>query len=379
MTGDASAGKAIDPDRYALVTEKAAEVAAPDLPYRPRDPAAYRPGIGLIGAGGITFSHLDAYKKAGYRVLAISNPTLSKAAERRDAFFPDAEISTDHEAVLACSGVEVVDIATHPAPRVALIEAAIDAGKHVLSQKPFVLDLDIGERLCDRAARRDVRLAINQNGRWAPHFAYIREAVKAGLIGEVIGVHVASHWDHTWTKGTVFERIDDLIFYDFAIHWFDFLASLIGRRAASVYATRGFAAGQTIRPPMLAQALVTFVGGQASLVFDAHTRYGPLDTTYVAGTQGSLSSTGSNLQEQAVTLYTEAGAARPALAGAWFNDGFHGAMAELLSAIEENREPSNNGRDNLLSLALAFAAIDSSRTGVARPVGSVRKLATAIG
>jgi predicted dehydrogenase len=379
MTGDGAAGKAIDRDRYALVSEKAADAAAPDLPYRPRDPAAYRPGIGLIGAGGVTLFHLEAYKKAGYRVLAISNPTLSKAAARRDAFFPDAEISRDHEAVLACSGVEVVDIATHPAPRVTLIEAAIDAGKHVLSQKPFVLDLDVGERLCDRAARRGVRLAINQNGRWAPHLAYMREAVKAGLIGEVIGVHVAIHWDHTWTKGTAFEQMEDLIFYDFAIHWFDFLASLIGRRAISVYATRGFAAGQTIRPPMLAQALVTFDGGQASLVFDAHTRYGPLDTTYVAGTQGSLLSAGPNLQEQMVTLYTKAGAARPALAGAWFNDGFHGAMAELLLAIEENREPANNGRDNLLSLALAFAAIDSSRTGVARPVGSVRRLATAAG
>jgi predicted dehydrogenase len=374
VTGNAAAGNGIDPDRYALVAEKPAEVAAPDLPYRPRDPIAYRPGIGLIGAGGITASHLEAYKKAGYRVLAISNPTLAKAAERRDAFFPEAKISTDHAAVLTCPCVEVVDIATHPAQRVPLIEAAINAGKHVLSQKPFVLDLDVGERLCDRAAKKGVRLAINQNGRWAPHLAYAREAVKAGLIGEVIGVHAAIHWDHTWIKGTVFEQIDNLIFYDFAIHWFDFLASLIGQRATEVYATRGFAAGQTVRPPMLAQALVTFVGGQASLVFDAHTRYGPLDTTYVAGTQGSLSSIGPNLQEQAITLHTEAGAARPALAGAWFNDGFHGAMAELLSAIDENREPSNNGRGNLLSLALAFAAIDSSRTGVARPVGGVRRL-----
>jgi hypothetical protein len=52
-------------------------------------------------------------------------------------------------------------------------------------------------------------------------------------------------------------------------------------------------------------------------------------------------------------------------------------MAELLSAIEENREPSNNARDNLLSLALAFAAIDSSRTGATRAVGSARKLAAA--
>lgn len=377
MTDDASPVAAIDQDRYALVTEKAREAAAPDLLYRPRDTGEYRPGIGLIGAGGITVSHLDAYKKAGYRVLAICNPTLAKAAARRDAFYPDARISTDHEMVLACPGVEVVDIATHPAQRVALIEAAIDAGKHVLSQKPFVLDLDVGERLCDRAAKRGVRLAINQNGRWAPHLAYMREAVIAGLIGEVIGVHVAIHWDHTWIKGTPFEQVDDLIFYDFAIHWFDFLASLIRRRVTSVFATRGFAAGQTVRPSMLAQALVSFEGGQASLVFDAHTRYGPLDATFIAGTKGSLSSIGPNLQEQAVTLHTEAGVARPALTGSWFNDGFHGTMAELLSSVEENREPSNNGRDNLLSLALAFAAIDSSRTGVARSVGSVRRLAEA--
>ena len=46
MTGDAPAGKTIDPDSYALVTAKAAEVAAPELPYRPRDPKSYRPGIG---------------------------------------------------------------------------------------------------------------------------------------------------------------------------------------------------------------------------------------------------------------------------------------------------------------------------------------------
>ena len=370
MSATTTAAEPISPDSYALATKKVATVAAPDLAYRPRDPQRYRPGIGLIGAGGITFAHLDAYKKAGYRVLAISNPTLAKAADRRDAFFPEAEIFTDHRDILARPDIEVVDITTHPAERVALIEQAIDAGKHVLSQKPFVLDLDVGERLADRADARGVRLAVNQNGRWAPHFAYMREAVHKGLIGEVIGVHIGLHWDHTWAKGTSFERLDDLIFYDFAIHWFDFLASLVGRRATNVFATRGFAAGQTIRPPMLAEALVAFDGGQASLVFDAHTRFGPLDTTYVAGTAGSLTSTGPNLGEQTVTLYTEAGAATPALHGAWFNDGFHGTMAELLCAIEENREPSNGARGNLLSLAMCFAAIESSHSGRPESVGN---------
>jgi predicted dehydrogenase len=363
---------------YALVTEKSGDAIAPDLPYRPRDPRTWRPGIGLIGAGGITFAHLDAYRRAGYRVLAICDEALERAARRRDEFFPEADITTDFHAILARPEIEVVDIATAPGPRVALIEAAIEAGKHVLSQKPFVLDLDVGERLVAQAEAHGVRLAVNHNGRWAPHFAYMREAVRKGLVGDVVGVHVGVHWDHTWTKGTPAEDIDDLVLYDFGIHWFDFVASLIGPKGVSVYATRAYATGQTLRPPLLAQALVAFEGGQASLVFDADTRYGALDTTYVAGTAGSLSSVGPNLGEQSVTLCTAAGTARPALEGHWFNDGFHGTMAELLCAIEEAREPANSARSSLVSLALCFAAVASAHSGVPERPGRVRRLAAAI-
>ena len=105
------------------------------------------------------------------------------------------------------------------------------------------------------AERRGLKLAVNQNGRWAPHLAYIREAVRAGLIGEVTGVHVEIRWNHGWIAGTPFEAMDDVIFWDFGVHWFDFLASVIGDRARSVYATTARAAGQTARPPLLAQAL----------------------------------------------------------------------------------------------------------------------------
>jgi predicted dehydrogenase len=367
----------IAPASYALVAEPSGVMDAPELPYRPRDPRAYRPGIGLIGAGGITFAHLDAYRRAGYRVLAICDRMLERARRRRDEFFPEAAVTTDAGEVLARPDIDVVDIATAPAPRVALIEAAIEAGKHVLSQKPFVLDLDVGERLAARAEARGVRLAVNHNGRWAPHFAYMREAVRAGLVGEVIGVHVGLHWDHGWTKGTSAEDIDDLVLYDFGIHWFDFVASLIGPKGVSVYATRAYATGQTVRPPLLAQALVAFAGGQASLVFDAATRYGALDATYVAGTAGSLSSVGPNLCEQSVTLCTAAGTARPVLEGCWFNDGFHGTMAELLCAIEEKREPENSARSSLVSLALCFAAVASAHSGVPERPGGVRRLAAA--
>ena len=364
-------------DDYALVTAKAAAVAAPDLAYRPPKPKSYRPRIALIGAGGISAAHLDAYRTAGFDVAVICNRTLAKAAARRDEYFPSAEISDDIEATLTRADIAVADITTHPAERVAMMERALTAGKHVLSQKPFVLDLDTGLRLAALADANGVKLAVNQNGRWAPHFAYMREAVRTGLIGELISCHASVHWNHGWIKGTPFEAIDDLIVYDFAIHWFDFLASLIGARATSVYATRARAAGQDVAPPLLAQALVTFDGGQASLAFDAATRFGPQDRTYLAGTLGSVSSTGPNLGEQAVELATPAGVAHPVLQGTWFNDGFAGAMGELLCAIEDNREPVNGARENLYSLALAFAAIASAHRGVSVVPGTVRGLAEA--
>ncbi len=363
-----------DTDTYALTSTEVGQVDAPDLPYRPPHPHTYAPRMALMGAGGIAAAHLDAYRTAGFDVAAICNRTLSKAVARRDEFFPEATATDNYEEVLTDDAVEVVDITTHPPERVELIERALQAGKHVLSQKPFVVDLDIGERLVRLAADNGVKLAVNQNGRWAPHLAYMREAVRAGLIGELIGCHVSIHWDHSWIKGTPFEQIDDLVFYDFAIHWFDFLASVAGERVASVFATTARARGQEVAPPLLAECLVRLDGGQASLVFDAATRHDPRDTTTIAGTAGSLRSDGPDLGQQQVTLTTEAGKAVPALEGKWFNDGFRGAMGELLCAIEENREPLNGAGGNLKSLALAFAAIRSARIGEEVEVGAVRRL-----
>lgn len=352
-----------DADAYALVSQNSPLIEAPDLPYEPPVPANYWPRIALIGAGGIASAHLDAYRTAGFDVVAICNRTPAKAQDLRDEYFPTALVTDDVDALLADESIAVFDITPHPADRLPLIEKALIASKHVLSQKPFVLDLAVGKRLIEMATAQGVKLAVNQNGRWAPHMAYMREAVHAGLVGEVTACHVAIHWDHSWIAGTAFESMQDLIFHDFAIHWFDFLASIVGDRVCSVVGMQSRARGQTVKPPMLAQALVRLDGGQASLVFDAATPFGSQDSIYIAGTQGSLASVGPDLGRQSVSLTTQAGRATPALTGTWFNDGFRGAMGELLCAVEQGREPGNNARDNLKSLALAFAAIKSARKG----------------
>jgi predicted dehydrogenase len=348
---------------YGLVAAETAEVAAPVLAYRPPMPRDRSVGIAVVGAGGISGAHLDAYRKHGLKVVAICSRDIARATMRRDTYFPAARVTDNYEALLAASDVAVLDIATHADARVGLMRRALAAGKHVLSQKPFVTELATGRDLVSAAEARGLKLAVNQNGRWAPHLAWMREATRAGLIGAVTGVHIEIAWNHGWIAGTPYDAMDDLILFDFGIHWFDFLVSVVGASAREVRATTARAHGQSARAPLLAQALIAFEGGQASLAFNGATPFGARDSTSMIGERGALHSQGPDLGRQQVALSTAAGVARPLLEGAWFNEGFAGTMGELLRAIEEDREPENGARGNLDSLALCLATVRSARTG----------------
>ncbi|RJT01480.1 Gfo/Idh/MocA family protein [Halococcus sp. IIIV-5B] len=367
-----------DQDDYGLAEIVDLEaVEAPDLPYQPDDPETYDPGIAMVGMGGISEQHCQAYAAAGYDVVAMCSRTREYAVERRDEFYSDADVDiyTDYHDVLARDDVEIVDLLPHPVQREPLIEDALDAGKHVLSQKPFTVDLAFGERMVELADERGVELAVNQNGRWAPHWSYMRQAIDRGLVGEPHGIQFTVDWNHNWIAETEINDIEHAVLYDFAIHWFDILRCFVGSREPErVYATYESSPSQVADPPLLGQALVEFDGAQATLAFDADTKLGPEDRTYVAGTEGTILSEGPDLEEQTVTLYTADGYATPELDGRWFPDGFHGAMAELLSAIEEDREPVNSARDNLKSLELCYAAVASAEDGEPKVPGEVRRM-----
>ncbi len=339
-------------------------IEAPPLPYQPPRPRRKPSGIGVIGCGGIIPSHLRAYRKAGYSVVALTDLDRAKAESARRRFAPKAHACQSVAELLARDDVGVVDIATHPEPRVELIRQAIRAGKHVLSQKPFVEDLAVGRRLVSMARRRGVRLAVNQNGRWAPHVSYAREAIAAGLLGEVMAVDLSVHWNHNWCAGTPFDKIRHLVLYDFGIHWFDMVhCYLKDRKPRSVFASVTRSTTQRTRPPLLAQAVIQFPKAQASVLLRADTTHGAQDRTIIVGTRGTLVSEGPDLNRQKVKLYLPEGIARPKLTTRWFDDGFDGTMSELLCAIEEDREPTNSAADNLNSLALCFAALESADTG----------------
>jgi predicted dehydrogenase len=349
--------------------------AAPALDVRPRAPAR-PPPIALVGCGGISETHLAAYARAGWDVVALANPTRVKAEARRAQFYPGAATYTDHRALLAAHPeARVIDVTPHADVRPAIVADCLRAGRHVLSQKPLALDLAAARALVALADEHGVRLAVNQNGRWAPHLAWMRAAVQAGLVGDVSAVDVTIHWDHSWVLGTAFDAAAHLLLFDFGMHWFDFVQTLFpGRRASAVTAASARAAGQATRQPLLAHAAVQYAGARATITLNGDARYLTRDTTLVAGTLGSLRADGPDLEHQELTLHTSAGRAPVPLSGRWFEDGFHGAMAELLLALEEGREPSHSARDNLATLELAFAAAASERSGVPERPGAVAGL-----
>ena len=344
----------------------------PDLPYLPPAPRHYRPRIGLIGCGGITAHHLAAYRDAGWEVAAFCDTDETRARARRDAFNPEAPVFTDYRRVLDLEAVDVLDIALHPEPRLAVLDDALRAGKHVLSQKPFVTDLADGQRLVALARAQRVKLAVNQNGRWAPYVSWARQAVATGLLGAVQTVNIRIHWDHTWTRGTPFEDVPHLILFDFGIHWFDMLAQFFaGRTPLRVTASVARAPGQPVRPPLLAQATVQFADGLGCLSFDGHAPFGAAESLTITGTRGTLGARGPVVECSTLECWTAEGVCRPQLRGRWFNDGFRGAMGELLCAIEEDREPANSGADNLHSLALCLAALRAADTGTPQTPASL--------
>ena len=340
------------------------ETVAPRLAYLPQVPRGSSPPIGLIGAGGISEYHLRAYQALGLDVRVICDINRDRAETRRRAFYPEATVETDYRRVLTRHDIIVVDIATHPDDRRQIIPEAIEAGKHVLTQKPFVTDLSEGRQLIRLADQRGVKLAVNQNGRWAPHFSYARQVVRHDLLGPLSTIDFSLQWDHTWTVDTPFNEIRHLVLYDFGIHWFDMATALMGDACAdSIYASVRRASYQVAKPPYLAHVAIDYPSAQVRMSFNAHTTLGQEDRTTVVGRDGTLRAWGPGLNDQRVELWTSAGRALPELKGCWFENGFQGTMGELLAAICEDREPVNSARENLRSLQLCFAAVASANRG----------------
>ena len=102
------------------------------LDYKPKLPQRMDRGIGIIGTGGIVnYAHMPAYKKAGFKVVGVTDRNREQA-ERTAKEHGIGKVYSTVDELLRQPEIEIVDIAVYPAEQVAIVEQATAAGKHLL-------------------------------------------------------------------------------------------------------------------------------------------------------------------------------------------------------------------------------------------------------
>jgi predicted dehydrogenase len=349
--------------------------------HRPSFPATYRPGIGIVGCGGIVkLAHLPAYTAYGVDVVGVYDPSADATRDLQERFPVVGRVFDSFDELLDDPRIEVVDVATHPAKRVELMQRVLRAGKHVLSQKPFALDVGVARELVSEAERRGLRIAVNQNGRWAPPWRIATLLVEQGAIGEVCAVtHLYEH-DFDWTLGSWPDELEHFVIYDFSAHWIDISRCwLAGKTPVGVRALeyRNPAQPAEAKAPWGAWILIEYEDGSTAAIRSigsASDRSG--NPFWIHGREGTIR--GSVRKGTDFVELERAGVvSRYRLEGEWIPDGFAGTMGELCSAIAEDREPFNSGRHNLLSVELTQAACRSAELdGAPVAVGEDREAHT---
>jgi predicted dehydrogenase len=357
------------------VTESRSPVAhLPDT--APRFPAD-RSGVAILGCGTIAQSaHLPAYEKYGVGVTGVWSRTAETTSTVRDRFPFVGRVYDSAEQLLADSDVRIVDIATGPDQRVRWIDAAVAAGKHVLAQKPLTLaqaDLDALPAVLARADAAGVRVAVNHNARWAPPWRAVTELLRQDAVGEVVGITHLHDKPLPPLVGTPFDEVEHMLLTDYLLHWVDISRCWLADGApagqgavTTVQASDSRVPGQPSesRNPWSATVSLTAGNGATATIRIAGSAISstPGCPFWVHGTRGTLR--GSVLLESD-RLQVDDGAQVTdiPLTGAWFVDGFAGAMGELMCAVAEDRQPENSAADAAESVRLGLAARDSADRG----------------
>ncbi len=196
----------------------------------------------VFGAGFVGRVHLDALRRLeGVEIAALA---VNNTAPGRQlgASFCIPTVSNDYREILADPSIDAVHICTPNGLHFDMAKAALEAGKHVVCEKPLTATAAQAQELVDLAARRSLRNSVCHNLRSYPMAQQMRSMVQAGELGEIISVQggYAQDWllyqtDWNW-------RIDaaaggpSRCMADIGSHWFDMAEHITGLRVTALCA-----------------------------------------------------------------------------------------------------------------------------------------------
>jgi predicted dehydrogenase len=152
--------------------------------------------VGVIGAGWPGERHAEGYLASGEAlVIAISD----LEADRRAAFARQFDVTrtyADYKELLADPEIEAVSVALPNFLHAPVTIAALEAGKHVLCEKPPAVTLAQAREMALTAERQGLVLAFALQRRFNPATEALRERLAEGALGEVY--HARAIWTRTW-------------------------------------------------------------------------------------------------------------------------------------------------------------------------------------
>ena len=193
--------------------------------------------VGIIGVGGIGVnSHLKGYLKAqGVRVAAICDIDEKRLQEVGEEYgIPEAMRFKDYHDLVACDGVDAVDICTPNDSHCAIGMAAVAAGKPFNVEKPLGISVGETEALCAAAEAKGVKSQLCLSYRFLPAVRFARKLVDDGVVGRVHSIYATYLKDSAFWPGRRLDwRFDAAIARygvsgDLAVHILDTVRFLTG-------------------------------------------------------------------------------------------------------------------------------------------------------
>jgi predicted dehydrogenase len=187
-------------------------------------------GVGVIGCGYWGPNLVRNFAEVpSARVVAVSDLQPARLGPI-SARYPAVRTTTDHRDLLSDPAVEAIAIATPVSTHYELARQALEAGKHVLVEKPMAASCDEAERLIELAERRGLVLMVDHTFVYTGSVQKIKELVDAGELGRLY------YWDSTRVNLGLFQH-DVSVLVDLAVHDLSIMDHVLAARPAAVSAT----------------------------------------------------------------------------------------------------------------------------------------------
>ena len=188
----------------------------------------------VFGAGFMGKVHTEAIRRLGNVEVAVVVASNRAAAEHFANAFSISQANADWHAVLDDPDIDAVHICTPNVLHYSMAKAALEAGKHVLCEKPLTMTAAEARELAALAGRTKLAHCVNHNLRCYPMVQQVRSMIAAGELGEILIVNGTyfQDWllyDTDWNwRASAAEGGELRAMGDIGSHWMDLIEHLTG-------------------------------------------------------------------------------------------------------------------------------------------------------